>query len=188
MNKPDTEFDAIILAGGLSSRMGRDKSQLKTPDGLSLIEKCNVLLRQAGAREVLLSSNTAANGIKDNYPLAGPLAGIEAALPKVTARFVIIVPVDMPLLSESMLKDLVRFGIAKEQSCCFENYCLPLLVCNPKLAYKQVQSLLYSNEKASVWRFCRAINCSEIPTSESARFENANTPEQWRDCLNKMKQ
>ncbi len=47
-------FSAVILAGGKSSRMGRDKAWLEF-DGQSLLARQIACVRRAGASEVFIS-------------------------------------------------------------------------------------------------------------------------------------
>src|SRR5262245_21418784 len=72
------QFSAVLLAGGKSSRMGRDKAALVV-DGVPLWQRQLATLRAAGAREVFVSG--AARGpwtgmecIHDEVKGAGPLA------------------------------------------------------------------------------------------------------------------
>lgn len=166
--------------------MGQDKSRLLTPQGETLLQRGKQLLLEAGAKQVLISGQAEQGGIQDNYPQAGPLAGIEAALPAVTSHLVIVLPVDMPLVSVALLHTLLAYSHKHQQSSCFKQQCLPLAIVNPASAYNKVVSLLDTKSKASVWRFCQAINCAELPVPESADFDNANTPLQWQECVQKM--
>lgn len=187
-----TEFSALILAGGLSRRMGEDKSQLITPKGINLLQHSRNLMLKAGASQILVSSNSEPECIEDNFKYAGPLAGIEAGLAKVETRYVVILPVDMPLLTLTLIHDLLAYAFANQRACCYQNECLPLVLTEPETAQKHAQTLLQSKQKSSIWRFCEIINSKEIEVSEpqSARrnsFKNANDPQQWLACQKLMK-
>ncbi len=93
---------AFVLAGGRSSRMGRDKAQLPY-SGSTLLEHMLAMLRLAGFTPGVagLSAGTqcSAPSVLDAFPGDGPLAGIEAALHSVSgAQPVLFVSVDLPLL------------------------------------------------------------------------------------------
>lgn len=66
----------IVLAGGRSSRMGRDKALLPW-HGRTLLEHMRGLLRQAGAQRVWVSgAYPAFAGIPDRIAHCGPLGGL----------------------------------------------------------------------------------------------------------------
>src|SRR5258705_13766374 len=84
-------FSAVILAGGKSSRMGRDKAWLEA-GGQSLLARQIGLVRELGAAEVFISGRADADYsefgcrvLQDKFPDAGPLAGIERALDATTS-------------------------------------------------------------------------------------------------------
>ncbi len=100
----------VVLAGGQSSRMGSDKA-LVTFAGRPLIAHAIRTLSDAGlpvtiagARPEQESSLAAyAPVVRDAQPGMGPLAGICAALEAMSARFLVFLPVDMPLLPHSLI-------------------------------------------------------------------------------------
>ena len=102
-----TEFEAILLAGGRSERMGQDKARLAWR-GRPLIEHMLALLREAGARRVHVSGDRPEHaGIPDAWPGRGPVAGIASVLPHCRDGAVVIVPVDLPLLRPARVRGLV---------------------------------------------------------------------------------
>jgi molybdenum cofactor guanylyltransferase len=103
-----TEAEGFVLAGGRSSRMGRDKALLPV-DGRSLVDLALDKLRSlplatppriAGAASDL-SSHAAV--IADLHPGCGPLSGIEAALAASTQPLNVFLGVDLPLLPARFL-------------------------------------------------------------------------------------
>ena len=94
-------MNAFILAGGQSTRMGRDKALLEFRGRLLIehaVEKLRALgfsPRIAGTRPDLAAW---APVIPDNHPGSGPLAGIEAALSVSEADLNLFLPIDLPLL------------------------------------------------------------------------------------------
>jgi molybdopterin-guanine dinucleotide biosynthesis protein A len=102
------EAEGFVLAGGRSTRMGRDKALLRVA-GQSLVERALNKLRSlplaappriAGAASYL--SNHAAL-IDDLHPGCGPLSGIEAALAASTKPLNVVLSVDIPLLPARFL-------------------------------------------------------------------------------------
>ncbi len=102
-----------MLAGGKSSRMGRDKATLQFR-GKPLIAHAVELLRAAGCRSVIagLRPDLAAYApvLPDLHPGCGPLSGIESALAAahLAPATVLFLPVDLPLLPASFLTLLLE--------------------------------------------------------------------------------
>jgi len=104
--------NAFVLAGGQSTRMGRDKALIEF-HGRPLIEHALAKLRALG-----IAPNIAGNRpdlaryapiISDNYPNSGPLGGIEAALAVSSLAasdqdLNLFLPVDLPLLPIEFLR------------------------------------------------------------------------------------
>jgi len=92
----------LVLAGGASRRMGRDKARLPLPGWGTLLERQVAVLREAGATRVLVSTqrgrpyNVGDKLVFDDLPDAGPLAGVAAGLREATAGLVLVLAVDMP--------------------------------------------------------------------------------------------
>jgi molybdenum cofactor guanylyltransferase len=103
-------MNAFVLAGGLSSRMGRDKALLEW-HGRLLIEHALDKLRQIGFSPAILGSRPDlerfAPVIPDNVAQQGPLGAVEAALAATDADFNLFLSVDMPLLPVGFLRWLV---------------------------------------------------------------------------------
>jgi molybdopterin-guanine dinucleotide biosynthesis protein A len=111
-----------ILAGGKSSRMGRDKAMLefegktllaRTVESVRSVRRLQLLaggieVTVCGEREALEGADRA---IVDHYASCGPLGGIEAALSDLgrgdDADWAFFIPVDMPLLSVALIDQLL---------------------------------------------------------------------------------
>ncbi len=114
---PADDFAAtgFVLAGGQSSRMGRDKA-LSLFRGRPLIEHALSTLRAAGLPASIAGAGPAAVSalaacariVEDPEPGLGPLAGICAALAASSARFAVFLPVDLPLLPPALIASLVH--------------------------------------------------------------------------------
>jgi molybdopterin-guanine dinucleotide biosynthesis protein A len=106
-------FSAVILAGGKSSRMGRDKAFIEI-GGRTLLNRQIATLVEAGTEEIFISGradvNYAAFGCRvltDAFLGIGPLAGIHAAL-KISRRpLTLVLAVDLPEMSALFLRSLL---------------------------------------------------------------------------------
>jgi molybdenum cofactor guanylyltransferase len=98
--------NAFILAGGQSSRMGRDKALLPF-DGRPLVEHMVHLLRVLHLEPRICGSRPDltrfAQFVPDNVAQAGPLAGVEAALTVSDSDLNLFIPVDLPGLPAGFL-------------------------------------------------------------------------------------
>ena len=111
MEAAQSDLTAFILAGGRSSRMGRDKAFLKF-EGKSLLNRA-LLLAHSVTRDVRIvgsASKFSAFGIvvEDTFHNRGPLGGIHAALNATSTDLNLILAVDMPFLSKQLLTFLVE--------------------------------------------------------------------------------
>ncbi len=118
-----SELDAIgfVLAGGQSSRMGRDKALLEfagkplVAHALDLFREAEIPAMIAGAPSpagaapsARMSVEAFAPVIEDASPGFGPLSGICAALSHTSAHFAVFLSIDLPLLPASLLVYLFR--------------------------------------------------------------------------------
>lgn len=99
----------LILAGGDSRRMGRDKTALEF-DGQTLLQRAVDLL-QGVFPQVLVSvrqprGDVAAPQVLDELPDAGPLAGLCAGLARSGTPWVFAMAADMPFLRPEVIREL----------------------------------------------------------------------------------
>lgn len=107
----------VVLAGGASRRMGRDKAKLAL-DGGTLVERAATLLVTVCSNSVLaVGSDRRYPTVRlpvaeDRYPGAGPLAGIEAALVASIGRPVLVLACDLPRVDRTVLERLLEHAQA----------------------------------------------------------------------------
>jgi molybdenum cofactor guanylyltransferase len=103
-------ISAVLLAGGESRRMGRDKATLLFR-GNPLWQTQIDLLRKLEPVEILVSARTDPSWrpadvkfVSDNSPSRGPLSGLIASLAGIRTRHLLALAIDMPLMSETYLR------------------------------------------------------------------------------------
>jgi len=106
------EFSGIILAGGASRRMGRDKAGLALL-GKTFLQRQVEKLRALGIRDVMISGPDGmavpgARVIPDVLPGRGPLGGLHACLQAARCPRCLVLSVDVPLVPVSGLAHLCR--------------------------------------------------------------------------------
>lgn len=97
----------VVLAGGRSRRMGRDKALLDW-NGTTWLEHAIERFHAAGIPRVVVSGSRPGHaGIPDLHADAGPLAGLHAVACAHPDHWLVVVPVDMPMLPAAWLTALV---------------------------------------------------------------------------------
>ena len=112
---------AFVLAGGESSRMGRDKALLVLPTGETLLDRALRLAKTVSDRVRLVAPNARYSEmvgvpvVDDIYPACGPLAGIHAALSASGTELNLVLGVDCPLVTPEVLRFLVRVAAGTDK-------------------------------------------------------------------------
>jgi molybdopterin-guanine dinucleotide biosynthesis protein A len=100
----------FVLAGGKSSRMGRDKATLELA-GKPLIEHAVAKLKRVCEQVSVLGENPALGPygplVADVHAGCGPIGGIEAALLATNSEWNLIFPVDMPFVPTGVLDNWI---------------------------------------------------------------------------------
>ena len=108
-----TPFAAVLLAGGRSRRMGRDKALLPMADGRLLWQRQLAVLQDLGPTELFISGPARKNFpttvplLTDETPGLGPLTGIVAALRAMRSPLLVVLAVDLPAMTTAFLLDLL---------------------------------------------------------------------------------
>jgi molybdenum cofactor guanylyltransferase len=104
---------AVLLAGGLSRRMGSDKALLHLGE-VPIIERVKSRLLEI-TDEVLLSTNDpdayrflGLPCIPDRYPDCGPLAGLHAAMLETRRPWLLTLACDLPGITHAFLRNMCR--------------------------------------------------------------------------------
>jgi len=107
---------AVLLAGGESRRMGRDKATLQWR-GRPLWERQIEKLRALRPEKILVSARSNlpwrpadVELILDAPPSRGPLSGLAAALACTETEHLLALAVDMPFMTVSQLRDLCELA------------------------------------------------------------------------------
>lgn len=109
------QIEAFILAGGQSSRMGRDKALLEI-GGKTFIERATSLCEPLVARITLVGdpqrySKFGLPALADRWPGAGPLGAIATALGAARQGWCLVLACDMPNVSADFLEWILERAI-----------------------------------------------------------------------------
>jgi len=170
----------FVLAGGESSRMGRDKALLPYR-GKPLIEHIARSVREAAGNVRVI--------VNDKIPGCGPLGGLFTALSTTETDWNLVVACDMPGISREPLLTLLNraetshsdciaaasTGGALEPLCAvYHRRCLPIVARAIRDKRLKMQNLL---AELSV----------EAQVVDPAVLANANTPAEWAAFENEPK-
>jgi len=187
----------VLLAGGLSSRMGQDKSSLyAAPLKQTLLEFGLQKLGRLSSNTPLLSSNHDGCGIPDRFALRGPLGGIHATLLHVENRLVhctelLVVPVDMPNLSIDLLQSLLQFGRHNQCASYLNQQYLPLYLPISSTLTASLSAQLRDSQDWSLRRLTANIGAQSLKLKQDNSLLNINHPAEWRQfctTLNRSEQ
>lgn len=192
----DARVSGVVLAGGRSSRMGRDKASLLF-DGVTLLQRTAaalaevadevVIVRAPGQRLPPLDLAVPIVEAEDPVEGEGPLVGIAAGLRAASAPVAVVVAVDMPFLQSALLRLLAERVAAgarwalpiaegRPQPLCsaFATSSLPVLeahvAAGDRAPMAAARDLDVERVEADVWREADAAGRS---------FLNVNTPEEY---------
>ena len=183
-----------ILAGGKSSRMGKNKALL-TYEGKSFLER---LIEEFSDFDEILASTRDENqydlekyggkvkSITDENPDKGPLEGIRRALEKAKNDFVFVCAADMPFLTKAVPEYLSEF-FCSDYECyvpCLDGQTEPLCAFYKKSVLNVVENQMKS-EDLKLSHLFESVSTKIIPIEKSLldkkNFVNVNTPKEYAD-------
>jgi molybdopterin-guanine dinucleotide biosynthesis protein A len=181
-------LSAVILAGGESTRMGRDKAWLEIA-GQPLIHRALLTVQAAGIKEVFISGRAGEDYsalrcpvLFDLEPGCGPLAGIERALETADAPLLLVLAVDLPGITAAFLRRLVEgcdphTGVLPILNGQLE----PLAAIYPKRCHFIARNCLLKGRRAArdfadACRRQRAVRTFTVSRADAGCFDNWNSP------------
>ena len=184
----------VVLAGGLSSRMGQDKAQLlrSNTSTLSMLDFSKRLLTDSGINNIIVSGDN--YDVPDTIKQSGPVGGILSVLAKFPqAKSLLILPVDLPLMTASALTDLRVKGELSQKATYFDGHNIPLYL--PNSGYLELflanaftsQAFISHENKTkkggpSIRALLKQVPHQAIQSSDANTLFNTNTPEQWQQA------
>ncbi|MDX2465601.1 MAG: molybdenum cofactor guanylyltransferase [Porticoccus sp.] len=177
-----TSCHGLILAGGLSTRMGTDKAQLRR-NQQTMLEYTRSLLQSLDLAAFISGGES---GLPDRVPQAGPLGGIytviqQCQLDAPLFDALLIVPVDMPLLTAELLQNLICVGEESGTAVCYKDCYLPLYlpISDGLIDYLAQVFTEGSNRPRSIKKMLSAVGFVQLPIIDTQMLSNTNTPQEW---------
>jgi molybdopterin-guanine dinucleotide biosynthesis protein A len=192
-SRPEQYISVVILAGGQSSRLGRDKSFLLL-DGQPLVGR-TVHKLSALSDDLLVAANDAARYerlalparlVPDERPGEGALMGVYSGLKEARYSHALIVACDMPFLNLSLLRYMLPLadghdvviprigGFMEPLHAIYSKACLPAM------------ARLLDRGRRQIIAFFHEVRVRYVEEGEIDRFDprhlsfvNVNTPDDW---------
>jgi molybdopterin-guanine dinucleotide biosynthesis protein A len=181
----------IILAGGKSSRMGREKGLIlldRKPFIQHIIDAMQPLVNSI----VIVSSNAdydvfGIKRIEDIIADAGPMAGLHAGLSHSKTAYNLVVSCDVPLITTAFLKKLLCYEKEGNDVVQFESKgkSIPLIALYKKQCAGKCYELLTNGERR-LRKLILAVKTKTITVLEKERLlvTNMNTVEDLKTITN----
>jgi len=190
------EISAILLAGGRSRRMGRDKAGLKLDGQLTLLRSIADKLKAISHQVIVSTDGRRYEGLDDDiiwaddvYPGGGSLVGLYSGLRVAERDYALVVACDMPFINA----DLLRYMIARPR-----DYDIlapktgdkiePLHAIYAKRCLPAIEKLLAAGRKKIIELYAevkvRYLTPEEIDRYDPRHraFFNVNTPEELQEA------
>ncbi len=198
------DITGVVLAGGKSKRMGKDKAFLKFKEKsflrhiLEALDKyCNQIVIVINKEENLYTKETKNLSseivfVKDKYPYKGPLNGILSSLSKIKNQLVYITPCDTPLLNP----EIIPFFVQKINDYDavipdINGKIQPLNALYKKNALELSKEVFEKQGKKSLMAFLENLNVKFINEKELKKIDknlysyfSINTKESYQSLLN----
>ncbi|MEP6671296.1 MAG: molybdenum cofactor guanylyltransferase [Chthoniobacter sp.] len=182
-------FSAVLLAGGKSTRMGRDKAAIIV-EGQPLWQRQLATLAALGPREVFISGrpdgpylNGGTEVIHDLHPNCGPLSGLETACWRMQTPLLCVLAVDLPWMTPAFLERLVKMAMQDGRGVVPQNgeYFEPLAAVYPRAILNLIGEQMRQSDLAMQRLIRRAIELDlvipyALAENERLLFRNVNTP------------
>ena len=189
-------LSAVLLAGGESRRMGRDKATVLFRDRPLWLGQLD-LLRKLGPDEIFVSAQIDPEWrpldvgfVADAQPTRGPLSGIAAALSRTAKDHLLVLAIDVPFMTEEYLRGIwKRIGPGRGAVPMVQARAEPMAAIYPRSASRDFVIAL-SGDNFSLQSLVRKLIAVDkvlpIPVSEKEKrlFRNLNTPDdlEMQDC------
>lgn len=183
------QASGFVLAGGGSTRMGRNKALLPF-HGMTLVEHIAGMVRQAAGSATLIGDPVKLGHlglpvIPDKLAGNGPASGIYTALVTTSSDWNLIAGCDMPSLTLEILLDLLRHAAVSRGDCIaaagrsgepeplcavYHRRCLPVVTRAIREKRLKMRRLLAELE-------------AELVPVDPATVANVNTPAEWAEFI-----
>lgn len=191
-----SELCGIVVSGGLSVRMGRDKGRLVYHQ---LEQRLHVfhLLEPFCSKVYISCTALQSESIPEAYPFIpdedpyqgiGPMAALLNAWRLLPEMSFLLLGCDYPLVESSHLRHLLEKRNVTDEATCYEKngFLEPLVTVYEKTLKERIQQEFLSGNY-SLRQILGTLNCTVLKP-EGDFLQSADTPEQREKILQRLKQ
>lgn len=185
------DLTGIVLAGGASQRMGRDKALLKL-DGRPMIQIVVERMTKVCEEVMIVSGDIApyvgfgAAVVADRFRNVGVLGGVHAGLAAASHELSLVVGCDMPFLKPDLLRAFADWAEGYDVALLrYNGYVEPLHGAYRRTCLSAVEAAIRAGSRRIV-SFFPQVRVRTVTPQEVARidpqlesFRNLNIPEEW---------
>lgn len=177
------DIEGFVLIGGLSSRMGTDKSAL-TIAGESFVARATAALSGI-AETIRLVGGNVTGSVKDIYENWGAFGGLHAALTSAQTKWAAVLACDLPFVTSGLLQRLttLREGFDAVAPIQADGRAQPLCALYSVETCRQVATELIESGERRPIALLQSVRTRWVPFNELADldgsasfFDNINTP------------
>jgi molybdenum cofactor guanylyltransferase len=189
----------LVLAGGRSTRMGRDKAALRYGDGTPQLERAVRLLEQHVARVyVSVRGDQASDVLRGRYPQIrdrhenlGPIAGLLAAQVEHPEAAWLVVACDLPLLDGATLAYLVARRATTRSATAFrsshDGLPEPLCAIYEPAGTRAIAAWVAAGRNCPR-KFLLNADTELLTEPDPRALDNINTPEEYGSAMDLVRQ
>lgn len=188
---------AVILAGGMSRRMGRDKAALPFGEETMLSHLVHTYQPHFDLTAVSLNTpgrfdTAGAMEVVDRRPGEGPMAGLEAAFLDTVADVIFLTGTDLPFGDPALARFLVE-SLGEHDICLIrsEKGPEPLFAVYSSRCLPAIRKSLEEGRR-SMYGVIQQMDTLELPAEDLSQFDvarilsNVNDPEEYAKALKRL--
>jgi len=183
-------LSAAVLAGGRSSRLGRNKALLQV-GGITIVERILSIVSRFSP-DVRIITNTPADyryldveAVPDIRPGCGPLSGIHTALHLSATEYVLVTSCDIPLMTAGLVGRLTRACAGADITICKHSRFEPLCAVYRRTCIAALEELIDHGEFRIIDLF-PTLFVNVIRVDDDEPFRNINTEKDYQYILGKL--
>ena len=181
----DPSIQGLLLIGGQSSRMGRDKAGIEIAPGQTLQDRAVALFKELGLEAFLSVASSDDRPqplpvIRDLEENLGPLGAISSAFKSQPGHAWLVLACDMPNLQKGALQSLLQERDPSRDCTCFLNpaddHPEPLCAIYEPSAAPAITAAV-NKRRLCARKLLRSLNRKELPAPSTKLLDNCNRPE-----------
>jgi molybdenum cofactor guanylyltransferase len=188
-------MNALILAGGRSKRMGRDKALIDRPDGTRQLDHIAALAREFCEKTYLSLKEPGTIPselpvIPDLHPGEGPVAALESAAAACGGPLLVL-GCDLFLMDRETISFLLAHRDPSRHATCFRNRidgrAEPLCAIYENSGLAQAAGALAAGQRCAR-KFLESLDPLMLDLPMPAALDNANTPAELAEAFAKLEE